>query len=122
MDHLYIELGRRLREARKNQDLTQAALAERVGVSRTSITNVEQGNQHVPIHVLYQMARALGVPASSLLPDEATLDRADEPDHEMIRRLKPKERKQVAALLQQIPDDQRKWVYRVIEGGRTDGN
>lgn len=123
VDRLYRELGRRLRAARRNAQLTQAALAERVGVSRTSITNVEQGNQHVPIHVLYELARALGVSPASLLPEESALVAgADESDDRLIRGLKPRERKQVEELLEQIPDDQRRWVYRVMEGGKTDGD
>ena len=122
VERLYRELGRRLRAARRDAELTQAALAERVGVSRTSITNVEQGNQHVPLHVLYDLARSLGVSPASLLPEESALSAARESDDRLIQGLKPKERRQVEELLEQIPDDQRRWVYRVMEGGRTDGN
>ena len=123
VDRLYRELGRRLRAARRDAELTQAVLAERVGVSRTSITNVEQGNQHVPIHVLYELARAVGVSPASLLPDESALGApAEESDDRFVRGLKPKERRQVEELLEQIPDDQRKWIYRVMEGGNAHGN
>lgn len=123
MDRLYRELGKRLRAARRDAELTQAALAQRIGVSRTSVTNVEQGNQHIPIHVLYQLAGALGVSPASLLPEESALDApSDESDDMLIRRLKPSKRKQVAELLEQIPEDQRKWIYRVMEGGTTGGN
>ena len=37
------KLGNRLREQRTRHDLTQAALAERLGVSRKTINTVENG-------------------------------------------------------------------------------
>jgi transcriptional regulator with XRE-family HTH domain len=68
MEPLYTEFGRILREARTEAKLTQVGLAERVGLSRTSITNIERGNQHVGLHLLYQLANALGVSPTDLLP------------------------------------------------------
>ena len=50
----------RLRELRAERDLTQAALAERVGVSRKTINTVENG-VFVPSTLLaLKLARALG--------------------------------------------------------------
>lgn len=50
----------RLRELRAERDLTQAALAERVGVSRKTINTVENG-VFVPSALLaLKLARALG--------------------------------------------------------------
>ena len=52
-------LSNRLRELRAEQDLTQAARAERVGVSRKTINTVENGG-FVPSTILaLQLARAL---------------------------------------------------------------
>ena len=53
-------LSNRLRELRAERDLTQAALAERVGVSRKTINTVENG-VFVPSALLaLKLARALG--------------------------------------------------------------
>lgn len=53
-------LSSRLRDLRTGQGLTQAALAERVGVSRKTINTVENG-VFVPSAVLaLRLARALG--------------------------------------------------------------
>ncbi|HEY0413105.1 MAG TPA: helix-turn-helix transcriptional regulator [Allosphingosinicella sp.] len=50
----------RLRELRMERDLTQAALADRVGVSRKTINTVENG-VFVPSTLLaLKLARALG--------------------------------------------------------------
>ncbi len=52
-------LGNRLREARTAQDLTQAALAELVGVSRKTINTVENGVFVPSTTLALKLARAL---------------------------------------------------------------
>ena len=59
-------LSNRLRELRAERDLTQAALAELVGVSRKTINTIENG-VFVPSTVLaLKLARALELPVESL--------------------------------------------------------
>jgi transcriptional regulator with XRE-family HTH domain len=70
LEAIYREFGRRLRRARRAAELTQEELGKRVRLSRTSITNIEQGNQHVGLHLLYALAKAVGVAPSGLLPEE----------------------------------------------------
>lgn len=53
--------------------MTQDDIATRVGLSRTSITNIELGRQHVTLHVLYALADAIGSKPSDLLPDSSVL-------------------------------------------------
>ena len=77
-DAFYSNLGRRLKAVRKRANLTQAALAERVGLTRTSIANVETGRQRILTHTLCQIALSLGVEPSELLPPLKDVDR--EPD------------------------------------------
>src|SRR5438067_1112551 len=69
VSELYIDFGIRLRVARKKARLSQAALGSLVGLSRTSITNIEAGRQQLTLHAFMAMAKAVGLPASSLLPD-----------------------------------------------------
>jgi transcriptional regulator with XRE-family HTH domain len=64
----YQEFGRALREAREAAGLTQEALAQTVGLSRTSITNIERGVQPVAIHTLLRLARAVQTKPAELLP------------------------------------------------------
>lgn len=63
---------RRFRE-RPEFGLSQDALAKRVGLSRTSVTNIEKGRQQIPLHALYSFADALGVEPTALLPDKKSL-------------------------------------------------
>lgn len=65
---LYATIGDNIRSARSAQNLTQAQLAEMVGLTRTSITNIETGQQRLPIDRLYDIADALGMQATALLP------------------------------------------------------
>jgi DNA-binding XRE family transcriptional regulator len=66
----YDEVGRRIRDARKRRTppLTQDELARSVGLTRTSITNVEQGRQKCLLHTLADIAAALHVEVGSLIP------------------------------------------------------
>jgi transcriptional regulator with XRE-family HTH domain len=50
-------------------DLTQQEVAERVGLTRTSITNIERGAQHIALHQLYLLAAAVGLEPEQLLPE-----------------------------------------------------
>lgn len=75
-ERLYRLLGDRLRTLREasighSKRLTQADLAQQVGLERTSITNIEKGNQKVPLHVLYRMCDVFGVSTSDVLPPVA---------------------------------------------------
>ena len=45
VERLYKEFGQRLRKAREDAQLTQKEVADRVGLKRTSITNIERGRQ-----------------------------------------------------------------------------
>jgi len=67
---IYVQFGRRVRLARKKLGITQAELAKRIGLSRTSITNIERGRQKVLLHQIFELAGALGSSIDALLPDD----------------------------------------------------
>jgi DNA-binding XRE family transcriptional regulator len=46
--------------------LSQQELADAVGLSRASVVNVERGRHRVQIHLLYEIARVLGVEPQDL--------------------------------------------------------
>lgn len=66
---LYLVIGQAIREAREAQHSTQEDLAAAVGVQRTSIVNIEAGNQRVQIDTLYRVAIYLDKPLSYFLPE-----------------------------------------------------
>lgn len=67
--NIYVALGGLVREHREGQKLSQGALGKRIGLSRASVANIENGRQRIPLHHLYRMAKALGVNAHTLLPN-----------------------------------------------------
>lgn len=69
-DHstFYKTVGEKIRSQR-GKNLSQEALASAVGLTRTSISNIEKGRQKMLLHTLVDIADALRVEAASLLPE-----------------------------------------------------
>jgi transcriptional regulator with XRE-family HTH domain len=93
----YEQFGQRVRSARLDLGLNQEALGHRVGLERSSISNVEKGRQRVQLHMLLEFAAALNVPPVQLLP-EATA--ASDP-------------------LRRVPADTRPFVQDVLKTARA---
>ncbi len=72
IEPIYAEVGRRISRIRRKRGKTQAELAKvpELDLSRTSIANIERGEQRFLLHHLYKLADALGVPPTKLLPLE----------------------------------------------------
>jgi transcriptional regulator with XRE-family HTH domain len=110
VEWVYQEFGRRLRDARTGRELSQAYVADHVGLSRTSITNIERGRQRISLHLAYLLAEAVRAEPGELLPnssnDGVVLDRDlhgfDEPVREWVTRV--------------VEDEGKK-----TEGGKRDG-
>ena len=60
-ERLYQELGIRIEKKRKELGLSQAQLAQKIGKERTSISNIESGKQHAPLHTLYELSLILSL-------------------------------------------------------------
>jgi transcriptional regulator with XRE-family HTH domain len=65
---LYEAIGSGIRAARTARKLTQTDLAATVGLTRTSVVNIEKGRQKLLLHTLYAFAAALGMEPVDLLP------------------------------------------------------
>ena len=91
-DTFYKVLGRRICLLRGEKRLTQRALADSVGLTRTSLTNIEKGRQKILAHTLVQLADKLSVSLPRLVPPvekelDAVLDEAriSKSDRELIK-------------------------------------
>ena len=95
LEAVYPRFGDRLRSERKLAGLTQEDLAERLGLSRTTVVNIERGRQRIALHQLIQIADAIGCEVIHLIPehDEGTTDAADE-THEFVSRVRAQSRLQ----------------------------
>ncbi|MCP4617033.1 MAG: helix-turn-helix domain-containing protein [Bradyrhizobium sp.] len=65
----YTKLGDSIRRRREELRLTQAELGESLGLSRTSVTNIERGRQRLLIDQFQGLCKALGVSMETLLAD-----------------------------------------------------
>ena len=63
-----IMVGENIRAARKKADITQEALAQKIGVKRAVISKYETGEISPTVAQLQNIANALDVPAMSLIP------------------------------------------------------
>jgi transcriptional regulator with XRE-family HTH domain len=64
----YQQLGINIRKHRKQQRFSQDALAKLVSLTRTSLTNIEKGRQHLSVYTLCEIVEHLKVNVSELLP------------------------------------------------------
>ncbi|MDD6224485.1 MAG: helix-turn-helix transcriptional regulator [bacterium] len=62
--------GKRLREVRKRQSLTQQELADRIGVTKTSISCYESGTRTPTLETLIDLANELNVEITYFLGAE----------------------------------------------------
>lgn len=63
-DQLYADLGRRFRIARDDAGMTQQQVADRIGLVRASIANIETGRQKLLLHTFVDLCQALDLSPS----------------------------------------------------------
>ncbi|MER9370062.1 helix-turn-helix domain-containing protein [Mesorhizobium sp. M0518] len=68
-EELYNEIGRRIRSIREEKlRATQDDIAKRLGISRPSVANFENGKQQMTVSQLMSFSNVLGVSPIDLLP------------------------------------------------------
>jgi transcriptional regulator with XRE-family HTH domain len=65
-DPVLVAFGRAVRKRREAKDLTQEALAEKAGLDRTYISDVERGGRNLSISSMVSIAIGLGTTISDL--------------------------------------------------------
>jgi transcriptional regulator with XRE-family HTH domain len=68
IDPFYRRLGARIRDRRRAKQITQEAMAAHMGLTRTSIVNIEKGRQHLAVHQLVRISDLLGCTPADLIP------------------------------------------------------
>ena len=102
----------RLREARLNRQMTQAELAARIGVVKSTIAGYEAGRSEPDMEKFALIMSALNVDANSLLRDEM--------NGEQIGRVVPTDEAHLIALKFDELDEHGKQMIRlVIEAERN---
>lgn len=67
MVNLYIEAGNRIRQLRKNLNMTREVLAEKSDVSEKFIYEIEKGNKGFSAATLYKISKCLNVSSDYIL-------------------------------------------------------
>ena len=62
-------IGKRIKIARINQNMTQETVADKIGVTPQHVSNIETGNSSVSLTTLVAIANLLKVSADELLGD-----------------------------------------------------
>lgn len=63
----YIEIGERIRAARKAQGLTQEVASEKCDITNSFYGNIERGTRKMSVETLAKIAEGLGVSTDSIL-------------------------------------------------------
>lgn len=62
MNQLSVALGNAVRETRKRKNLSQEALAEKIGVCKRTIIDIEKNTGNPKFEILYTLVRELQLP------------------------------------------------------------
>lgn len=75
----YIGLGRRIKTARREQNITQEELSARVGISLSFLGHIERGSRKASMETLVKLANTLGESLDHLMRDSLHINEEEEP-------------------------------------------
>lgn len=107
----FIGLGQRIASARRDADLTQQQLAERLGIPQPQLASYEVGRRRMPVSMLPRLARALKAPIDSLVDDETSSSAASS----RTRRGPPSRLEQQLERISQLPKARQKFVVEMLD-------
>ncbi len=73
----YIAVATKLKIARQIRGVDQESLAQMLGLTRTSIINIEKGRQRPSVYQLWLIARFLHIPILDLIPTSQLHDKLE---------------------------------------------
>ena len=73
----YTEIGQRIKKFRKQQNLSQEELAEKIGISTTHMSHIETGSTKLSLPVLVDLAVSLKVKTDCLLFSESNTSNSE---------------------------------------------
>jgi transcriptional regulator with XRE-family HTH domain len=80
-----IFVGGKIRSLRKERNLTQAELAQRIGVQQSDLCRMENGEYKVSLDALFKILGVFGMEIGEFFRDHRSAATPDEQDRELIR-------------------------------------
>ena len=113
MKEIYVLLGQRIREERKQRDLSQEKLAFKVKISINFLGQIERGTKHATLATTHKIAETFGLSLSELLKEEKSrrLPEAAVAEKSLIyhfRERTPEEKKAFLVFLKSFPSSKSK--------------
>jgi transcriptional regulator with XRE-family HTH domain len=102
----FVALGERIASLRKAHNITQAQLAEALGVSQQTVQAYEVGRRRIPVSALPIVARTLAVPLEELF---------GEPSRAAHKRGRASILQQQIDAISQLPKTQQRFVTQMLE-------
>lgn len=99
-------LGGRIAQLRKDQGLTQASLAQTLGIAQQALASYEIGRRRVPVSMLADLARSLGVSIEALLGEMVKASAKRGPSSALARQVER---------IQALPKPRQKFMVQVLE-------
>jgi transcriptional regulator with XRE-family HTH domain len=69
IEDFYARTGEKVRSARMDAGISQDVLAQRIGLTRSSIANLEAGRQRIALHLFVAICQILDKDICELLPE-----------------------------------------------------
>ena len=99
------EMGARIAQLRKEQNLTQQQLADELDLSQQIIASYEIGRRRIPVSTLPRLARTLGVSIETLIGEEQAPAKRG-PTPKLQRHMER---------ISQLPKTQQRFLLQMIE-------
>ena len=102
----FAQLGERIAQRRRDQAITQAQLAEALGVSQQTIQAYEVGRRRIPVSALPLLARTLHAAIEELLGESPAATKRRGPPPRLQKHME---------LISQLPKPKQRFVMEILE-------
>ncbi|MFM0499082.1 helix-turn-helix domain-containing protein [Paraburkholderia caffeinilytica] len=105
-EQFFKALGARIAGARKIHELTQQQLAEQLGVAQQTLAHYEGGRLRLPVSLLPELTRTLGLSSDELLGQNVTRRRKRSPSSRLQKQLEA---------ISQLPKARQRFVSEMLD-------
>lgn len=97
-NEFYRLIGEMIRAKRNARNWLQEDLANRCGIARTTLINIEKGSQSIPLHSFISISKALGCNFTELLPNLDSIAQVGKSDLDS-KKIPPKTASEINSIL-----------------------